>query len=136
MGYFYSYATRLYTPLCRSVGPSVGQSHFTLFFCFFCGLWPHCSCSNDLVTSITAPAHLHATGVAMYPALFLYLFFLPDCFCPNALVSSITTPADPHAPVKQAKNPNYALPCGFGRWVHPVGTSSHIFVTPTTGLCN
>ena len=37
---------------------------------FFCGFWRHCSCPNDLVTSITAPTHLHATGVAVYLALF------------------------------------------------------------------
>ena len=35
----------------------------------FC--WAHCSCPNALGTfSITAPAHLHTTGVAVYPALF------------------------------------------------------------------
>ena len=50
----------------RSVGPSVGH---TLIFLGFWGFWHHCSCPNDLVTSITAPAHLHATGVAVYPAL-------------------------------------------------------------------
>ena len=33
-------------------------------------LWPHCSGSNDLVTSNMAPAHPHATLVAVYPALF------------------------------------------------------------------
>ena len=51
--------------------------HFT-FFVFFLlfGLQPHCSCPNDQVTSNTAPAHLHATGVAVYPALF---FILPFC---------------------------------------------------------
>ena len=54
-----------------SVRPSVGLSirHTLLFFCF-CGLWPHCSCPNDWVTSNTAPAHPHATGVAVYLALF------------------------------------------------------------------
>ena len=52
-----------------SVCPSVRPSHFT-FFVFFCGLWPHCSCPSDQVTSNTAPAHPHATGVAVYPALF------------------------------------------------------------------
>ena len=51
----------------RSVGPSVRH---TLLFLGFCGFWPHCSCPNDLVTSISAPAHPHATGVAVYPALF------------------------------------------------------------------
>ena len=52
-----------------SVRSSVRPSHFT-FFVFFCGLWPHCSCPSDQVTSNTAPAHPHATGVAVYPALF------------------------------------------------------------------
>ena len=33
-------------------------------------LWPHRSCPNDLVTSNMAPAHPHATSVAVYPALF------------------------------------------------------------------
>ena len=58
----------------RSVGPSVRPSitlYFVVFF-FFCGLWPHCSCPNDQVTSNTAPAHPHTTGVAMYPALFFW----------------------------------------------------------------
>ena len=33
--------------------------------------WAHCSCPNAQVTrSITAPAHPHATGVTVYPALF------------------------------------------------------------------
>ena len=31
---------------------------------------PHCSCPNGLVTSNMAPAHPHATSVAVYPALF------------------------------------------------------------------
>ena len=55
----------------RSVCPSVHPSHFT-FLGFFWGgdFWLHCSCPNDLGTSITAPAHPHATGVAVYPALF------------------------------------------------------------------
>ena len=33
-------------------------------------LWPHCSCRNGLVTSNMAPAHPHATSVAVYQALF------------------------------------------------------------------
>ena len=37
-------------------------------------LWPHCSCPNGLVTSNMAPAHPHATSVAVYPALFLSQF--------------------------------------------------------------
>ena len=50
-----------------SVGPLVRH---TLLFFGFCGLWPHCSCPSDQVTSNMAPAHPHATGVAVYPALF------------------------------------------------------------------
>ena len=52
--------------VCRSVHPSVCH---TLLFLRFCGFWPHCSCPKGLVTSIMAPAHPHATGVAVYPAL-------------------------------------------------------------------
>ena len=47
----------------------------TLLFLGFCGFWPHCSCPNDGVTSIMAPAHPHATGVAVYPALFSFRQF-------------------------------------------------------------
>ena len=85
-------------PLCRSVGQlvrrSIGPSirwsvcwsiRQTLLFFVFCGLWPHCTCPKDEVTSINAPAHPHATEVAMYPALFhfelecsLSLFYLRD----------------------------------------------------------
>ena len=44
----------------------------------FCSLWSHCSCPNDQLTSITAPAHPHATWVAVYPALFCSLLVI--CF--------------------------------------------------------
>ena len=55
--FFQSRATRLYTPLCPSAHPSVGRL---------------CSCPNTPVTfGITAPAHLYATRVTVYPALFL-----------------------------------------------------------------
>ena len=61
-------APRFVGPLVRrSVGPS---ARHTLLFWGFCGLWPHCSCPNDQVTSNMAPAHPQATVVAMYPALF------------------------------------------------------------------
>jgi len=53
--------------VCWSVHLSICLSHFTFLFC---GFWHHCSCPNDLLTSITAPTHLHATGVAVYLALF------------------------------------------------------------------
>ena len=55
-----------------SIGPSVRLSvhpSVTLLFLGFCGLRPHCSCPSDQVTSNTAPAYPHATGVAVYPAL-------------------------------------------------------------------
>ena len=64
--------TRLYTPLCPSVGRLVCQSHFPFFMIFIFG--PHCSYPNGLVTSNMAPAHPHATWVAVYPALFLVNF--------------------------------------------------------------
>ena len=51
------------------VGRSVCRSHYYFFMNFI--FWPHCSCPNDLVTSNMAPAHPHATGVAVYPALFI-----------------------------------------------------------------
>ena len=59
----------------RSVGPSVRPSvrrsvQHTLLFLGFWDFLLQCSCPNDLLTSITAPAHPHATGVAVYPALF------------------------------------------------------------------
>ena len=56
----------------RFVGPLVRRSVTLYFFFGFCGFWPYCSCPNDLVTSFMAPAHPHATGVAVYPALFLH----------------------------------------------------------------
>ena len=81
-----------HTPLCRSVSPSVHWTvsplgrwsifvsvcpsvHHTLLFLGFRVLWPHCTCPNDLVASIAAPAHPHATGVAVYPALFFPFTF-------------------------------------------------------------
>ena len=69
--------------LCQSVGVSfhpsvrwsVHWSHISfLFFClFFLVVFGLCSCPNDLVTSITVPAHPHKTGVAVDPALFVFV---------------------------------------------------------------
>ena len=59
----------------RYVGPSVGRSvgwsvPFLLFWRFW-AFWAYGSRPDALVTfSSTAPAHPHATRVAMYPALF------------------------------------------------------------------
>ena len=63
--------TRLYNPLCPSVDRSVGRlvCHTLLFFMIL-SFRPHCSCPNGLVISNMAPAHPHATSVAVYPALF------------------------------------------------------------------
>ena len=66
--FVFSHVLRDSTP--HFVGPSVCPSVTLYFFLGFCGFWLHCSCPNDLVTSIKAPAHPHATGVAVYPALF------------------------------------------------------------------
>ena len=63
--YFLSRVLRDSTPCF--VGPTFVR-HATSSVC---GLWPHCSCLNDQVTSNTAPAHLHATGVAVYLALLI-----------------------------------------------------------------
>ena len=67
----------------RYVGPSVGQLvPFLLFWCF----WAYGSCPDALVTfSGAAPAHPHATRVAVYLALlknktrksFIEIFFPP-----------------------------------------------------------
>ena len=51
----------------RFVGWLVGRS-VTLYF-FYDFFLPHCSCPNGLVTSNMAPAHPHATSVAVYTAL-------------------------------------------------------------------
>ena len=54
----------------RSVGQSVGRSVPFLRFRRFWAFWAYGSCPDDLVTfSSTAPAHLHGTRVAVYPAL-------------------------------------------------------------------
>ena len=77
--YIFSRVLRDSTP--RYVGPSVGRlvglSVPFLLFRRFWAFWAHSSCPDDPVTfSSTAPAHPHATRVAVYPALFLS-FSLP-----------------------------------------------------------
>ena len=56
------------SPLCRSVRRSFRPS---ITFFSFRGLWSHCSRQNDQVTSNSAPAHPHATGLAVYPTSFV-----------------------------------------------------------------
>ena len=60
----------------RSICPSVSQSA-TLCFCGrFWRFLHYCSCPNAWeVVFITAPAHPHATLVAVYPALFSFVMF-------------------------------------------------------------
>ena len=53
-----------------SVGWSVGRLRLA-FFGVYRQFWGYCSCPTAwLVNFITAPAHPHATGVAVYTALF------------------------------------------------------------------
>ena len=62
--------------VCPSVRLSVRPSITLLFRCLWDFL-PHFSCTNAPLTSSMAPAHPHATGVAVYPALFL-VFPIPN----------------------------------------------------------
>ena len=75
---------RLYTPLCRR---SISRLVLFLLFRRFWAFWAYSSCPDALVTfSSTAPAHLHATRVAVYPALFsssppsTFFFTFPPLF--------------------------------------------------------
>ena len=64
---------------CLSIHLSVGPSFPILLFWHFWAFWAHCSYPNAPMTfSLTAPAHLHVSRVAMYPAL-LYFFLLFSC---------------------------------------------------------
>ena len=59
------------------------------FRLIFFGLWPHCICPNAQVTSNMAPAYLHATGVAVYLALFVqYSITKKKCLTFNAVFPS------------------------------------------------
>ena len=71
--FFFVACTRLNNPLCPSVGRLVCH---TLLFFMILFLGPHCSCPRCLVTSNMAPAHPHATSVAVYPALFFFKNFV------------------------------------------------------------
>ena len=66
---FFSCVLRDSTP--HFVGPSVRPLvRHTLLFWRLWGFWLNRSCPNAPLTSIMAPAHPHATGVAVYLALF------------------------------------------------------------------
>ena len=71
--YFFSRVLRNYDPLCwlvgRSVGPSVAVSFFRRLWAVFALLLLPNRLNNLF---ITAPAHPHATSVAVYKALFSY----------------------------------------------------------------
>ena len=69
--------TRLYTSLCRSVGPSVGPSVITSRFWAFrakrradFSYCPYPATILPLPSYHTAPSHPHATDAAVYTALF------------------------------------------------------------------
>ena len=67
---------RLYIPLCQSIDWSVGRSVPLILFWRFWAFWAYCSCQDALVSfSSTAPAHPHATRVAVYPTLFMVHVF-------------------------------------------------------------
>ena len=56
----------VYQSVCHLVCLSIGlfiRPTITLYFFLF---WAHCPCPNDLMTLIMAPAHPHATGVAVF----------------------------------------------------------------------
>ena len=60
-----------FTPPCQSVGQPVGSLVSLLLLRRLWAFWNQRSCPNALVTfSFTASAHPHATGEAVYPALF------------------------------------------------------------------
>ena len=62
--------------VCPSVGPSVGRLVTFLLFRRFWAFWAYGSCPDAPLTfSSTAPAHPHATRVAIYPALFTLHFY-------------------------------------------------------------
>ena len=64
-------------PICPSVCLSV-WGLVTLYLLWFFLLY--CSCPNALVTSNKAPTHLHASGVAIYPALLILIGTFILCF--------------------------------------------------------
>ena len=70
---FFSHVLRDST--AHYVGPSVGWlvGPLLLFWRFW-AFWAYCSCPDALLSfSSTAPAHLNATRIAVYPALFDYV---------------------------------------------------------------
>ena len=73
-GFFLVACTRLQPAL--SVGRSVCPSVTLSFFWRLRAVWGLLRLPNCLVNFITAPAHPHATRVAVYPALFMNLLAL------------------------------------------------------------
>ena len=62
--FFHLFLVACYATLHPALSVCPLVCHTLLFFCF-CGLWPHCSCPSDQVTSNTATFHPHATWVAV-----------------------------------------------------------------------
>ena len=73
--------SRVHAPLqpALSVRPLIGRLVPILLFFMISFLWPHCSYLTGLVTSNMAPAHPHATSVALFLILSLFLV-LPFLF--------------------------------------------------------
>ena len=91
--------TRLYIPLCRSVGWSVGRSVTHLFFRHFSSSF-----------RITAPAQSHATDSAMYTALLDASLHLYKRVCPSVGPSI-------HRSVRPSVRPSVYL--SICRSIHP-----------------
>ena len=104
---FKSRATRLYTLLCWSVCPSVGPLiHPTVTIYYFTviavlGL----TAPDDQLPSNTTPVHPHATGVAVYPALFINCLDLAYRWRHEQLDTRINASASREQPAKES-SPN------------------------------
>ena len=107
---------RLYTPLCRSVGPSVRPSHFFLFF--YLNFWLHCSCPNDLMNYSPCPrARDWGSRVSGLVRFFCGLW--PNYYsCPNDQVTSNTAPTHPHVTRVAMYPALFSLHDWWRKWVH------------------
>ena len=78
--------TRLYNPLCPSVGLSVGQSAlaFLALRAVFCITAPAQMLGSAFI--IIAPAHPHVTSACVYGLVLFYCIFLKDRYFSLILV--------------------------------------------------